>query len=135
MPALREALNKDEFWGPEYWPYLLSRATQLSAGLQNLITSCVDLESLVSSPATRHPPTKRGVTMPGSTFPKTTEEEEKGAKLKKSKLAKRQLRLQVEEVEIMRRCVLQCWAKAAVPSKMRNEILGNTQRKRTLTCP
>jgi hypothetical protein len=64
-----------------------------------------------------------------------TSGEEKGAKLKKSKLAKRQLRMKHEEIEIMRRAALQCWAKAAVPSKMRNQLLGKDNRRRSLTCP
>jgi hypothetical protein len=49
---------------------------------------------------------------------------EKGAKLKKSKLAKRQLRMKGEEAELLRRCALQCWARAAVPSRLRGEVLG-----------
>jgi hypothetical protein len=61
--------------------------------------------------------------------------EEIGVKLKKSKLAKRQLRMKDEEVETMRRYVLQCWAKAVVPSKMRNALLGRGERRRSLTCP
>ena len=63
--------------------------------------------------------------------------EEKGVRLRKSKLAKRQLRMKGEEAEWMRRCALQCWAKAAVPSKLRGEILGvgKVGRTRSLTCP
>lgn len=65
------------------------------------------------------------------------EEAEKGAKLSKSKLAKRQLRLQNEEAELLRRCALQCWAKAAVPSRVRGEVLGVARagRERRGTCP
>ena len=63
--------------------------------------------------------------------------EEKGMKLRKSKLAKRQLRMKGEEVEYMRRCALQCWARATLPSKMRGQILGleKETRPRRLTCP
>ncbi|KAJ4299066.1 hypothetical protein N0V90_004310 [Kalmusia sp. IMI 367209] len=140
LPALRSALDSDPFWGPSYWPYLLSRATQLSGGIQSLITDCVDLEALVSSPSS---PT--GISM-GATCSVTTSlghvgaqgnDEEKGVRLRKSKLAKRQLRMKGEEAEWMRRCALQCWAKAAVPSKVRGEILGVGKEKRTrsLTCP
>jgi hypothetical protein len=64
-------------------------------------------------------------------------EEEKGARLSKSKLAKRQLRLQTEEAELMRRCALQCWARAAVPKRVRGEVLagGRAGRERRGTCP
>ncbi|KAF2020228.1 hypothetical protein BU24DRAFT_135554 [Aaosphaeria arxii CBS 175.79] len=132
LPALRTALEKDEFWGPDFWPYLFSRSTQLSAGLQALITECVDLESLVSSPADERPTAARSVTMPG-VLP--SEDAEKGMKIKKSKLAKRQLRLKNEELELMRRSAMQCWARAAIPSKIRNELLGRSPRRRSLTAP
>ena len=65
--------------------------------------------------------------------------EGKGVKLRKSKLAKRQLRLEREEIELMRRVAMQCWAKARLPKSVRSEILGqngeNSRRRRSLTCP
>ncbi|KAF2655433.1 hypothetical protein K491DRAFT_692899 [Lophiostoma macrostomum CBS 122681] len=135
LPALREALDQDAFWGPMHWSYLFSRATQLSAGVQALITSCGDLDSLVSSPTLERPTATRSGTIPGILLPIGNREEEKGVKLKRSKLAKRQLRMKNEEVEIIRRAAWQCWAKAAVPSKMRNQLLGKGDRRRSLTCP
>ncbi|PSN71935.1 hypothetical protein BS50DRAFT_544192 [Corynespora cassiicola Philippines] len=145
LPALREALSADPFWGPDHWSYLFSRATQLSAGIQALINECVNLESLVSSPPAasdkrrrRAVVTDRSVTLPGVLYAiaEDVPPEGKGARLRKSKLAKRQLRLKAEEIELMRRCALQCWAKAAVPSKIRGEILGRgDKRVRSLTCP
>ena len=135
LPALRDALDRDAFWGPTHWSYLFSRATQLSAGIQALITSCGDLDTLVSSPTLDKPATNRSVTVPGLLFPLATEENKKGGKLKKSKLAKRQLKMKNEEIDLMRRAALQCWAKAAVPGKMRNQLLGRVDRRRSLTCP
>lgn len=138
LPALRKALASDPFWNDnaDMWPYLLSRATQLSADVQALITECVDLESLVSSPGER-PVQKRGITYPNMPFATSVQVEEKGVKLKKSKLAKRQLRLKDEEVELMRRVAMQCWAQARMPKHIRNEILGDgkANRTRSLTCP
>ncbi|KAF2133840.1 hypothetical protein P153DRAFT_362896 [Dothidotthia symphoricarpi CBS 119687] len=135
LPALREALSADPFWGPDIWPYLLSRATRLSAGIQALITSCVDLEALVSSPA--RPGQKRNITTPSMHFVASGAPEEKGVKLRKSKLAKRQLRLEKEETELMRRVALQCWARALVPKKNRGDFSGRVEgsRRRSLTCP
>lgn len=140
LPALRDALASDPFWGPDHWPYLLSRATQLSAGIQGLITECINLESLVSSPTAERTAFlggKRSFTTPGLQY--TTPSEQKGAKLKKSKLAKRQLRLEREEIELMRRVAMQCWAKARLPKGVRGEILGqsgeDSRRRRSLTCP
>lgn len=142
LPALREALASDPFWSGDgdMWPYLLSRATQLSASIQALITECVNLESLVSSPTSDRPTyamQKRNITYPNVPCVSPTQAEHKGVKLRKSKLAKRQLRLKDEEVELMRRVALQCWAKAKVPKQMRGEILGTGKmtRTRSLTCP
>ncbi|KAF2278946.1 uncharacterized protein EI97DRAFT_372414 [Westerdykella ornata] len=134
LPALHDALDKDPFWGPEYWTYLFERANQLSSAIEALITSCGDLESLVASPTTAKPAPHRSVTMPGLIYTRL-DSGARGAKLKKSRLASRQLRMKGEEMEIMRRCALQCWAKAAVPSKFRNELLGRIERRRSLTCP
>lgn len=142
LPALQQAVTADPFWeGADIWSYIFSRATQLSAGIQALISECIDLESLVSSPAAspQHQQ-KRGMT---TTHPTTSSfslagaETNKGAKLRKSKLAKRQLRLKDEEIELMRRVALQCWAKARVPKQIRGEVLGIPRegRTRSLTCP
>lgn len=69
----------------------------------------------------------------------TVQSGEKGVKLKKSKLAKRQLRLEKEEIELMRRVAMQCWAKAKLPKSLRGELLGqsgdDSRRTRSLTCP
>lgn len=139
LPALRDAVSKDPFWeGPGIWSLLLSRATQLSAGIQALIAECVNLESLVSSPVVeQRPGQKRGVTHPIAPFSTGQAVEEKGVKLRKSKLAKRQLRLKDEEAEMMRRVVLQCWAQARMPKQVRGEVLGlgARSRPRSLTCP
>ncbi|KAL6705019.1 hypothetical protein ACN47E_007422 [Coniothyrium glycines] len=140
LPALQRAVMADPFWdGPDIWSYILSRATQLSAGIQALISECVNLESLVSSPTTAsRPDQKRGLTHPSVPFVgRGHAAEERGVKLRKSKLAKRQLRLKDEETELMRRVVLQCWAKARVPKQIRGEVLGLARegRARSLTCP
>lgn len=137
LPALRAAVEKDPFWGAEYWPYLFNKGVQLSNGIQALISSCVDLEALVASPVTRKPTSQRSVAVPGLArlHGRGLGDEEQGMRLKKSKLAKRQLRMNAEEMEIMRRCVLQCWARARIPSKMRNQLLGRGERQRRLTCP
>lgn len=146
LPALQQAVTADPFWeGADIWSYIFSRATQLSAGIQALISECIDLESLVSSPITATTTTGRpqlqthGLTHPNRPFGAGVQSaESKGVKLRKSKLAKRQLRLKEEEIELMRRVALQCWAKARVPKQIRGEVLGITSREgrtRSLTCP
>lgn len=135
LAALRGALDKDAFWGPEYWSYLFARAEQLCAGIKTLIASCVDLESLVSSPTTQPPSMGRSTTMPGLVFSARGKGETKGARLRKSKLAERQLRMKVEEMELMKRGALQYWAKAMVPNTTRSALLMRGERRRSLTCP
>ncbi|KAI8930848.1 hypothetical protein NX059_011868 [Plenodomus lindquistii] len=138
LPALRDAVVNDPFWeGPDIWSYILSRATRLSAGIQALIAECVNLESLVSSPVDERPAQKRGMTHPVAVHAPGQTAEEKGVKLRKSKLAKRQLRMKDEEVEMMRRVALQCWARARTPKALRGEVLGlgKSVRTRSLTCP
>ncbi|XP_014562160.1 hypothetical protein COCVIDRAFT_84734 [Bipolaris victoriae FI3] len=139
LPALQHAVINDPFWeGSDIWSYILSRATQLSAGIQALIAECINLESLVSSPTTDRPASKRGMTHPSVPFVASGQAApEKGVKLRKSKLAKRQLRLRDEEVELMRRVAMQCWAKAKVPKNLRADALalGESKRSRSLTCP
>lgn len=139
LPALQHAVSSDPFWeGADVWSYILSRATQLSAGIQALIVECVNLESLVSSPTTERPSLKRGVTLTNLPFAATSQSaESKGVKLRKSKLAKRQLRLRDEEVELMRRVAMQCWAQAQIPKQIRGQVLGlgESKRTRSLTCP
>ncbi|KAH9878210.1 hypothetical protein J1614_003427 [Plenodomus biglobosus] len=135
LPALRDAVVNDPFWeGPDIWSYILSRATQLSAGIQALIAECVNLESLVSSPVVERPgQQKRGYTHPVVGQPG----QDKGVRLRKSKLAKRQLRMKDEEVEMMRRVAMQCWAQASMPKALRGEVLGlgKNVRARSSTCP
>lgn len=159
LPALRDAVVNDPFWeGPDIWSYILSRATQLSAGMQALIAECVNLESLVSSPVcsgrAAEQEVKGGTTTTTTTTATTTSTkqtmhtlavrlpgaqpaQEKGVRLRKSKLAKRQLRLKDEELEMMRRVAMQCWAQARMPKALRGEVLGlgKNARARSLTCP
>lgn len=140
LPALRDALSADPFWasGTDIWSYMFSRATQLSASIQALIVECVNLESLVSSPRSTEPPNlRRGLTHPVPFVASGQSVQEKGVKLRRSKLAKRQLRLKEEETELMRRVVLQCWARAQIPKQVRGEVLGlgKNTRARSLTCP
>ncbi|OCK77936.1 hypothetical protein K432DRAFT_303071 [Lepidopterella palustris CBS 459.81] len=140
LPALREALAVDPFWGPDYWSYLLSRASILSAGMQILISECGGLEALVSSPS---PPTspqrKRGAiarNMTTGVLDTDFEGPGTGTKLRKSRLAKRQLRMKGEEMELLKRRVWQCWGVVAVPAEVRKQFLERgDKRRRSLTCP
>lgn len=139
LPALRDAVAQDPFWeGPDMWSYLVSRATQLSVGVQALIADCIDLASLVAGPETAvSAPTTRALTHPSAVLASAQPAEQKGARLRKSKLAKRQLRMKDEEAEMMRRVALQCWAQARMPKSLRGDVLGlgRNVRARSLTCP
>lgn len=134
LPALREAVSADPFWGPDYWTFLFARGSQLSGGIAALICECIDIESMVySSP--EKPVAKRSATTPSAQlFGSGEAPGQRGAKLRKSKMAKRQLRMKEEEMEMMRRFAMQCWARAAVPSKIRGEILGVGRGERRVRC-
>lgn len=106
-----------------------------------MMVECVNLESLVSSPVTDRTAFiggKRNFTAPGLQHV-ALNTKEKGVRLRKSKLAKRQLKLEREEIELMRRIAMQCWAKAQLPKGVRVEILRqngeDSRRSRSLTCP
>jgi len=87
----------------------------------------------VSSPRSAGP--NRGLAMPHLNRG-WKGEAKKGARIKPSLIAKRQLRMQAEEMDIIRRCAMQCWARAAVPSHIRGQLLGRGEgRRRSLTCP
>ena len=132
---------------------MLSRAEQLSGGIQALISECVDLEALVSSPSTRSSQLapKQGHTLRALQIQESNRqfedtqyergvdaERNTGAKIKVSKMARRQQKMMEEGMDILRRCAMQCWARAAMPSKIRGELLGRghgEKRGRSLTCP
>ena len=101
----------------------------------------MNLEALVASPVAERTAFiggKRNFTTPGLQY-LSSQNEQKGVKLRKSKLALRQLRLEREEIELMRRIATQCWAKAKLPKGVRSEMLGHrgedSRRERSLTCP
>ncbi|PVH97243.1 hypothetical protein DM02DRAFT_658438 [Periconia macrospinosa] len=146
IPALRAAIDADPFWGPDFWSYLFSRATQLSAGIQALMSSMADLESLVTSPT---PSPSLTPQKKNNHNPTTATNTNMGVRVKESKLAKRQMRLKREEMELLRRCAVQCWGRALVPRDVRARVLGTAaaaaeeasaglggeRRGRSLTCP
>lgn len=157
IPALRAAVEADPFWGPDYWPYLFSRANQLSASIQALMSSMADLESLVASPspssspsqssadpsASAHPASMAGRSLNVGRGTAARARKHTGVPMKQSKLAQRQMRMQVEEMELLRRCAVQCWGKAMVPKHVRGAVLGavyegaaeRASRGRSSTCP
>ncbi|KAF2439467.1 hypothetical protein P171DRAFT_123163, partial [Karstenula rhodostoma CBS 690.94] len=103
LPALRAALAADPFWGPTYWPYFLSRATQLAGGIRALIADCVGLEAL---PATA---------VASATTTTTMTTAERGVRVRRSRMARRLGRIEGEETAYLRRCAMQTWARAAMP--------------------
>lgn len=138
LPALREALSSDPFWGPDYWPYLLSRANLLSAGVQALISECGNLEALVACPPPAAPPPRKRNPLPRGTAAGELDSDADGpgTKLRKSRLAKRQLRMKGEEMELLKRRAWQCWAAVAMPADVRRAVSGRgDKRVRSLTCP
>ena len=103
LSSLRNALNEDPFWGPDFRQHLESRAELLEKGIQCLVNQCLELEELVKRDsnkadiaavvpldAHRHAPAKP-------------------TNLRNSKLAERQIALAEEEDNWMQQIVLGCW--------------------------
>lgn len=128
LPALAVALADDPFWGADYVPHLLERATQLADGIRALMDECVSLEAEVSSPTS---PVHKGMRVGGGLHGV----EEQGMKLLKSKLAKRQLQLHKEEEEFMKRGALQCWGRAEMGGRVRGWVLGIEDKGRRGSVP
>ena len=103
LASLRNALNEDPFWGPDFRNHLESRAEVLEAGIQNLVKQCLELEELMkresntmNAAAVTHVKVQR--------YAPT-----KPTKLRISRLAERQIALAKEEDSWMQQIVVGCW--------------------------
>lgn len=138
LGALEQAMANDTFWGPGHYAQILARSKRIVAGIQELMSQCQVLESLVTSapPSPGDNGLRRGQTLdmlaPG--------EANREIKIKRGAVAKRQAKLKDEQGAMIMRMSLQTWSavhlsqrqrtklKAAVVKK--EEFVG---RKRTLT--
>jgi hypothetical protein len=137
LGALEQAMDNDAFWGPGHYTQILARSKRLVAGIQELMSQCQVLESLVSStpPSPGDMGLRRGHTIdmlaPG--------ESSKEIKLKKGAVARRQAKLKDEQGAMIMRMALQTWSAVHLSQRQRSNIKaaakkdGFVGRKRTLT--
>jgi hypothetical protein len=137
LGALEQAMDNDTFWGPGHYGQILARSKRLVASIQELMSQCQVLETLVSStpPSPGDMGLRRGHTIdmlaPGETS--------KEIKLKKGAVAKRQAKLKDEQGAMIMRMALQCWSAVHLSQRQRSKIKATVKReelvgrKRTLT--
>ena len=52
LSALRQTLDEDELWGPDYYDYMEPKGQELNFGMQDLIKQCERLEKIMTPPTT-----------------------------------------------------------------------------------
>lgn len=136
LGALEQAMDNDSFWGPGYYASNLARSQRIVSGIQELMSQCQVLESLVSSapPSPGDNGLRRGYTVdmlaPGETNGEI--------KIRKGSVAKRQAKLKDEQGAMIMRMALQTWSAVHLSQKQRSKIKSSIARqpsrhKRTLT--
>ena len=137
LGALEQAMDNDTFWGPGHYAQQLARSKRIVSGIQELMSQCQVLESLVSSapPSPGDNGLRRGHTIdmlaPGDVS--------KEIKIKRGAVAKRQAKLKDEQGAMIMRMALQTWSAVHLSqpqrTKLKSAVLrnGEGRRKRTLT--
>lgn len=103
LASLRNALNEDPFWGPDFRNHLESRAEILEKGIQNLVKQCLELEELMK----REPNTSNAAAVTPVKVHRYAPT--KPTKLRISRLAERQIALAKEEDFWMQQIIVGCW--------------------------
>ena len=129
LSAVHQAVSEDDFWGLHFWEDIEARAQDLELGVKDLIRQCCDLCS-PSSP-TRQSYQRRAVTLDSSTMNMAfAEQKQSQPPVKNGSLVKRQLRLQEEEQEWMRKIIEACWrALVQEAAKKRRKVSMSTSAR------
>ena len=140
LPALRTAVENDEFWGLHFYEDIEARAADLEEGIKDLIAQCCSIcnphpssPRLSSTSSSRAPsPQKRGISTTDPLSPpphlylspsdaSTTSSRASLARIKKSRLTKRQIKLQREEQQWMNRIIEACWRTMVVEAAVQRK--------------
>ncbi|KAL8828017.1 MAG: hypothetical protein Q9191_002834 [Dirinaria sp. TL-2023a] len=103
LASLRNALNEDPFWGPDFRSHLESRAEILETGIQNLAKQCLELEELLKRESNTSNAAAVALVKAQRYAPT------KPTKLRISRLAERQIALAKEENSWMQKIIVGCW--------------------------
>lgn len=109
LSSLKAALAADPLWGEEYFELVAPKAAMTRNGIEDLIHQCLELDAILSAPAT--PATDEALS--AATSPRISPVlapmgGTPGMKVKRSKMAKQQMRLKLEEekwIEEMMKCM------------------------------
>jgi hypothetical protein len=119
LRSLRDALDEDELWGPDYYDYVEPKAEDLNLGMQDLMRQCEKLELAMTPPGTPN-----DVSLPSFSYfserrmslmtpPKTVYPRRQtavpGITIKRSKLAKVQMKMAQEEQQWIQTFVANAW--------------------------
>lgn len=102
LSSLRSALDEDPFWGPGFWTDVEARASTLESGIQQLVSQCHELETLIPRNKSR-PALGRSAT---HSFPEVSK---KSTELQSSKQANEHISVANEQNSLTYRIVLGCW--------------------------
>ncbi|KIW08566.1 uncharacterized protein PV09_00531 [Verruconis gallopava] len=138
LGSLEQAMDNDPFWGPGYYAQTLARSKRLMAGIQELMSQCQVLESLVSSAPPS--PSANGLGRGHAVdMLRPHGDTSKEMKLKKGAVARRQAKLKDEQGAMIMRMALQTWSAVHLSQRQRSRLKaaikqdGRVGRKRTCT--
>ena len=101
LSSLRNALNEDPFWGPEFNDHLERRATTLEVGLSELVSQCFELEALAKGNISQSMVEKPANAQAYTAFNPT--------RLRTSRVAEKQMPSVREDSTWMQQIVIGCW--------------------------
>lgn len=107
LESLEYAIEEDELYGADFFGLMQPKAAATRDGIEDLIHECLELDILLSQPASPDALT------PESSVPASPVVGPLGGtpgmKVKRSKMARLQMRLQVEEEQWMEEMLRKCW--------------------------
>lgn len=138
LGALEQAMDNDTFWGPGHYTQILTRSKRIVSGIQELMSQCQVLESLVSSapPSPGDNGLRRGHTIDMLVAPGDANKE---IRIKRGAVARRQAKLKDEQGALIMRMALQTWSAVHLSQRQRTKLKstvlkgGTGGHKRTLT--
>ena len=110
LDELERAVEGDALYGAEFFERVRPKAVELRNGIEELIYQCIELDAVVSGPAS--PVDEDGARTPVAIEPPSPvlgAAGEKGMRVKRSRLAKRQRVLEVEGERWMGEMLRRCW--------------------------
>jgi hypothetical protein len=109
LSSLKAALAADPLWGEEYFELVAPKAAMTRNGIEDLIHQCLELDAVLSAPAT--PATDEALSAATSPLVSPVLAPmggTPGMKIKRGKMAKQQMRMKLEEekwIEEMMKCM------------------------------